>query len=72
MNKGGILGLSNDVVGDLGERLENAIDNGANRGFSRLLSYVAAHVEHANPHDGVWSLPNGEALRASLEELYDD
>ena len=62
MNKVGILGLSNDVVTDLGERLENAINNGANRGFSRLLSYVDAHIEHANPHDGVWSLPNGDAF----------
>ncbi|HBP16142.1 MAG TPA: DUF885 domain-containing protein [Gammaproteobacteria bacterium] len=56
------LELSVDVVADLEKRLKSAIDNGANRGFSRLRSYVDAHVEHANPHDGVWSLPNGEAF----------
>ena len=56
------LGLSVDVVADLDKRLKNAIVNDANRGFSRLLSYVDVHVEHANPHDGVWSLPNGEAF----------
>ena len=62
MNKVSILGLSNDVVAELGERLKDSIDNGANRGFSQLLDYVHAHIEHANPHDGVWSLPDGEAF----------
>ena len=56
------LTLSADVVVDLQERLKSAIVDGANRGFSRLLLYVDAHVEHANPHDGAWSLPNGEAF----------
>ena len=56
------LTLSADVVADLQERLKSAIVDGANRGFSRLLLYVDAHVEHANPHDGAWSLPNGEAF----------
>ena len=62
MNKVGVLGLPNDVVAELGEGLKDAIDNGANPGFSQLLGYVQAHIEHANPHDGVWSLPNGEAF----------
>ena len=64
------LGLSDDVVTNLDERLKNAIDNGANRGFSRLLSYVDTHVEHANPHDGVWSLPDGEAFYELRLRIY--
>ena len=70
MNKVGVLGLPNDVVAELGEGLKDAIDNGANPGFSQLLGYVQAHIEHANPHDGVWSLPNGEAFYELRLKIY--
>jgi len=55
------LGLAPEVVSALTVELDQAIDEHMNIGYDGLLSYLQRTYHQANKHDGVWSLPSGDA-----------
>ena len=64
------IGLAPELISALSADLDQAIAEHMNVGYRSLLSYLEETYDYANQHDGVWSLPSGDAyyqlmLRAS-------
>ncbi|MBT3425881.1 MAG: DUF885 domain-containing protein [Gammaproteobacteria bacterium] len=69
------IGLAPEVISALSDDLGQAIDEHLNVGYGGLLNYLEETYDQANQHDGVWSLPSGDAyyqlrLRASTTTDY--
>jgi uncharacterized protein (DUF885 family) len=69
------IGLAPKVISALSDDLDQAIDEHLNVGYGGLLNYLEETYDQANQHDGVWSLPSGDAyyqlrLRASTTTDY--
>ena len=64
------LNLDSEVSSDLISKLDNAIENSVTPGFKLLYDFVNETRKKANPHHGVWSLPNGDEFYALRLKVY--
>ena len=68
--KVGELSLSEGQVTDLTRALERAMTQHLIPGYTSLLTHFEATRDLANPHDGAWSLPNGDDYYAHRLKVY--
>ncbi|MDG2060428.1 MAG: DUF885 domain-containing protein [SAR86 cluster bacterium] len=64
------LGLKKSVNDELKNNLKKALNESVRPGFTSLLNFMESSLPMANPHDGVWSLPNGDDFYALRLKVY--
>ena len=64
------LGLKKSVNDELQNNLKKALNESVRPGFTSLLNFMESSLPMANPHDGVWSLPNGDDFYALRLKVY--
>jgi len=66
LEKLGELDLTENQIQDYGSKAQALIDGSVKSAYQDLLEYVLNNQQYANPHDGVWSLPEGEDYYALM------